>query len=155
MGKLESLKFLNPARLAGGLRPRGVKATAYHAVRRVGTVAERALVGPDLLRINPLGYICNHKCPMCFLQEMPPETLKEKTALDRKESLRLAEYEALFESVPPGLEEINVTGGGEPLAHPDVIEIMQAIKRRGVKGSLISNGPLLSEKIARAMIEMR
>jgi MoaA/NifB/PqqE/SkfB family radical SAM enzyme len=57
--------------------------------------------------------------------------------------------------MPPGLEEVNVVGGGEPLIHPEIIGILRAVKRRGLRGSLITNGTLLKEDKARAIIDMR
>lgn len=145
---------LKPLRLLNSMRGRGMKSTAYHALRRVGTVTQHALVGPEVVRINPMGFVCNHTCPMCWLQHLDPEVLKQEKARDRSEGMKLADYIRMFDSMPGGVREINIVGGGEPLVHPECVEIMAEIKRRRWVGSLISNGTLMKEPVARRMVEM-
>lgn len=43
-------------------------------------------------------------------------------------------------------------GFGEPLAHPRIIQMVQAIKELGAQVELITNGSLLTEKIGKALI---
>jgi radical SAM protein with 4Fe4S-binding SPASM domain len=69
--------------------------------------------------------------------------------------MRLADYKALFQSMPLGREEVNVVGGGEPLIHPEAVEIMREIKRHRLKGSLITNGTLMNEPVSKALIDAR
>lgn len=149
------LKGLKPARLVSAVRRRGIRGLAYHALRRTGTLHEQALAGPSMIRINPMGYICNHVCPMCWLQHLDPEVLKEEKRRDRTEGMKLEDYRRFFATVPNGVEEVNVVGGGEPLVHPQAVQIMAEVKRRGWRGSLITNGTLLSEEVSRELIGMR
>lgn len=114
----------------------------------------RSVVGPYLLRINPMSATCNHVCPMCYLQQMDPTDLKAYQQAEHGDGLRLADYVALFDSMPPGLQEVNIVGGGEPLIHPDAGALMGAVKRHGWKGILITNGTLLREPVARQMAAM-
>ena len=155
MGKINLRKYINLARLLNAVRQRGIKGAALHGLRRAGTLYERALVGPYFLRINPMGYVCNHACPMCWLHYFPPEELKRQKKTDLEKGMRLGDYRDLFESMPPGLEEVNVVGGGEPLIHPEAVEIMREIKRHRLKGSLITNGTLMKEPVSKALIDMR
>src|SRR5437870_2517069 len=115
MEELSISKILRPGRLLRGLKARGLKGSAFHALRRVGTFAERALVGPDFIRITPMGWVCNHACPMCHLQHTAPDRLKALKKQDVQDGMRLEEYRRLFNGMPPGLEEVNIVGGGEPL----------------------------------------
>lgn len=149
------LRFLKPGKILGGLRRRGLRGALLHALRKAGMLRGRALAGPYLLRINPVGALCNHACPMCWRQHATPEELKTRQAQDRDGVLRLADYQRLFDSVPRGLEEVALTGGGEPLLHPDALEIMAEIKRRGWRGYLITNGTLFGEEAARRLAAMR
>ena len=155
MSKFSILRFLHPARALAGVRRRGVRGSLLHLLRKLGTMAERPLVGPYLLRINPMGAVCNHACPMCWLQHIAPAELKENQRLDRELGMTLAEYQSLFNAMPAGLQEVNLVGGGEPLIHPDAVEIMREVKRRRWRGLLITNGTLLREGVARAMTQMR
>jgi radical SAM protein with 4Fe4S-binding SPASM domain len=148
------LEFIRPQRLLRGLRERGLRYAMLHGVRRLGASVDRAVLGPYLLRVNPMGYVCNHACPMCWLQHMADGELAEKKREERRPFMRLEQYVRLFDAMPPGFEELNIVGGGEPLVHPDIVAIMREAKRRGKRGFLITNGTLLREPIARAMVEM-
>ena len=155
MSRLSVINFLSPSRIKEGLARRGFKGALLHGVRRLGTALEYPLVGPYLLSINPNDYLCNHACPMCWLQHRDAEQVKRFRKRDRESGMQPADYEALFDSMPPGFEEVNIVGGGEPLVHPGILEIMDAVKRRRLRGWLITNGTLLKEDVARRMVEMR
>lgn len=156
MGKLSLLSFLlRPGEIAAGMRRLGAKGALVHGARRGSTVLERALLGPAQLRINPMGVVCNHACPMCWLQHIEPAELERLIRQDRSDRMSLAEYLTLFDGMPPGVTEVNVVGGGEPLVHPQCVDILRAIKQRGWRGYLITNGSLLNQTMARAMVEMR
>lgn len=114
-----------------------------------------ALAGPSLLRINPMDYVCNHTCPMCWLQHLPDEELGRRKKRDLESGMNLSDYVRLFGGMLPGLELVDVVGGGEPLAHPDAIEIMREIRRRGWRGTLTTNGTLLKEAAVRRIVEMK
>jgi len=155
MTKAALFRFVaQPGEIARGVRRLGLKGAVLHGVRRTGAALERALLGPCQLRINPMGAVCNHTCPMCWLQQLDPEEKKRQFKADRAEGLTLAEYVALFDGMPPGLTEVNVVGGGEPLVHPDCVGIMREIKRRGWRGYLITNGTLMHEPVAEALLDM-
>lgn len=155
MSKLSLLKFVvRPGEVAAGIRRLGVKGAVTHGLRRMGAAMERALLGPAQLRINPMGAVCNHACGMCWLQHLPPGEKEREFRQDRESAMTLEEYRKLFDGMPAGLTEVNVVGGGEPLVHPQCTEIMREIKRRGWRGYLISNGTLMREPVARAMVEM-
>lgn len=153
--KLKLLTTLGPKKLIQAINNRGLRGAMVHGVRRLGTVMEHPLAGPDMLRINPLSYICNHRCPMCGLQHLEPDELRRGRRIEKRQALALAEYVALFESMPRGLRRVELVGGGEPLAHPNAVDIMAEVKKRGWIGSLISNGTLLSDPVARELVAMR
>ena len=155
MGKFSLLKFaVNPREVVAGVRRLGGKGAVMHGVRRMSATMGQALLGPAQLRINPMGAVCNHACGMCWLQHLPPGVKEIEFRKDRATSLTLDEYRALFDGMPPGLTEVNIVGGGEPLVHPQCIDIMREVKRRKLRGYLISNGTLMREKESRAMVEM-
>ena len=155
MSKAALFNFVTqPQEVIRGVRRLGLKGAFLHGLRRAGAAMETALLGPCQLRINPMGAVCNHSCPMCWLQQLDDEERVRQFKADRREGMTLAEYVALFDSMPPGLTEVNVVGGGEPLMHSDCVEIMQEIKRRGLRGYLITNGTLILEPVATAMLEM-
>jgi radical SAM protein with 4Fe4S-binding SPASM domain len=156
MSKASLFNFLvRPGEVLRGVRRLGPRGALLHGVRRTGAAFERALLGPAQLRINPMGAVCNHTCPMCWLQHLDPQEKQRQFREDREQGMQLADYVAFFDGMPAGLCEVNVVGGGEPLVHPECVEIMAEVKRRGWRGYLITNGTLLDERVAAALVAMR
>ena len=89
---------------------------------------------------------------MCHLHQLDPKELKQLQQQDNRDGMRLEDYRRLFDQMLSGLEEVNIVGGGEPLVHPEIADIMRLIKAHGWRGSLITNGSLLSEPIVCSMI---
>ncbi len=155
MSKLSLFRFIvRPSEVVRGVRKLGPAGAALHGLRRVSAGTERALLGPAQLRLNPMGAVCNHTCPMCWLQHMPAAQRREMFKSDQRDGLDLGEYERLLASTPRGLSSVNVAGGGEPLVHPDCVDILAAIKRRRLRGYLITNGSLLNAATAERMVAM-
>jgi MoaA/NifB/PqqE/SkfB family radical SAM enzyme len=86
---------------------------------------------------------------------MDPDELKRMKKNERDQRMGLTEYTALLDNLPPCVTQVSVVGGGEPLIHPECIEIMQEIKRRRLRGYLISNGTLMKENVVNTMVNMR
>ena len=69
--------------------------------------------------------------------------------------------EQVFERILSGLEdsaekpELFLGGYGEPLSHPNVLEMIGRAKARGHRVSLITNGILLTEAVARRLIDLK
>jgi len=54
-----------------------------------------------------------------------------------------------------GMEELTISGGGEPCLRADLlIEILKITKRNNVKTGIISNGSLVNEDLARRIVEV-
>ena len=134
--------------------PNGLANIGRHVQRRFGTFMQMALVGPNQIRINPLSYTCNNRCPMCNLQQLPFEELTSLRRRELKNGLKLKDYRNLLKNRLSGLASVNVTGGGEPLSHPEIIDILLEIKKHALRGSLITNGVLLDATKSRAIVNM-
>lgn len=88
---------------------------------------------------------CNLDCITCFRNawDQPIGKMTEET----------------FERIFAGLKELSPIPGvyfggiGEPLFHPKTIEWIRRIKGLGAKIELITNGTILTEKIARQLID--
>ena len=82
---------------------------------------------------------CNHKCSFCFYADsigrggMPVL----ETKIIKK---RIKEMKEL------GVRGISFTGGGEPLLHPDFLEIVTYSKEQGLDIGLITNGSAINQK---------
>ena len=52
------------------------------------------------------------------------------------------------------IDRIVFTGFGEPLVHPHILEMIEAVRNRGVAVSLGSNGLLMDEQMSRALVSL-
>jgi MoaA/NifB/PqqE/SkfB family radical SAM enzyme len=100
-----------------------------------------------MMLVLSFAYPCNALCPHC-----------PYTNSNIRKEYRDAPYisEALFkkiadESGPYGAY-LRISGGGEPMLHPQAVELMVYAKAKGCKIGLITNGSKFSEADARALI---
>ena len=142
-------------RIQEALSKRGLKGFFVHTIRRLAASYGKTILGPDVMRITPMGFLCNHSCHICWLRQLDSETYSRGLKDDKEQKMTLDDYKKLFSSMPAGLREVNVVGGGEPLIHEDITGIFRAIKRHGWVGSLITNGTLLTETMIEEMLDMR
>ena len=65
-------------------------------------------------------------------------------------------FEALMNSLDglPELKRVVITGFGEPLSHPRILEMIERVRQRGLAVSIGSNGLLLREKMARELVRL-
>lgn len=69
--------------------------------------------------------------------------------------------EDIFETILAGLDEfpekpqLFFGGYGEPLSHPDILSMIERSKAKGYYVSLITNGVLLTDAVARKLIDLK
>lgn len=95
-----------------------------------------------------LSYLCNAVCPSC------PYTNSD-IRLDYKD--RLFMQEDTFKTIADQCGEygawVRVSGGGEPMLHPQAVELMEYAKSKNAKVGLITNGSRFSEESTRKLLE--
>lgn len=78
---------------------------------------------------------CNLNCEFCSFK-----------GRNRCEELSLYQIKKIIDSfISYGIEAITLTGGGEPLAHRCINDVLKYCKKRGVKVGIITNGLLLNK----------
>jgi len=89
---------------------------------------------------------CNLDCRTCMrnVWDEPLGKMSENTFSRIIESVK--------ELLPTPL--VFFGGVGEPLAHPDILDMVSAAKRTGAKVELITNGILLDETVSRRLIDI-
>ncbi len=91
--------------------------------------------------------ICNLSCRTCMRN-----TWSEPEGQMRMET---------FERILAGIKRMSPKpmvffgGFGEPLSHPNIIEMLSAVKQTGARLEMITNGTLLNEETARALVGIR
>ncbi len=107
-----------------------------------------ALIKKDLYRLpwskndNPIAWlevtdICNLHCEGCYRQR-----------LTGHKDLDEIKEEVLFYKEWRNPDNVSIAGG-EPLLHPDIVEIVAFIAEQGIKPIILTNGETLSPRILR------
>jgi tungsten cofactor oxidoreducase radical SAM maturase len=89
---------------------------------------------------------CNLTCHTCMrnVWEDPTAHMSAET------------FEQMMQSLSdlPGLKRVVFTGFGEPLSHPDILAMIEAVRRRGLAVTVGSNGVLLDAQTAREIVRL-
>lgn len=102
-----------------------------------------ARAAQPLSALLELTYACNWRCVFCYNPRH-----HDRRRLDAAEwSLVLDDLRHL------GTLSVTVTGG-EPLTHPEALEIMAAVRARAMTFRLFTNGSLVTDPVARRLAEL-
>jgi MoaA/NifB/PqqE/SkfB family radical SAM enzyme len=137
--------------------PVGIKNRARRAAERVlrsqakpvrrimlATGRDRAPNLPDIVQIESTN-ICNAKCVFCPRDEMHRRQGIMSLGLFRK---------IVDECVELGITHVRVHNYGEPFVDRKLVEKVRYAKEKGIKEvGMISNGSLITEPVARGMID--
>ena len=122
-------------------------------LRVLGILAETAFVGPEVFHLD-VANACNLSCLYCgfhsphYREWRDPEWAKGR--IDWDLFVRLADdLEALR-----AYEHVAVCGEGEPTTHPRLMDMLAALKERGLTIVLYTNGLLLSRERMDRLVEM-
>ena len=96
------------------------------------------LIGPKTLHID-LTNGCNTNCITCW--DHSPLLTEARTAAWKRQRVDAAEAIAIVDDVMTlgGLSAVIVSGMGEPFTHPEVYEILAALKERMLHVTVITN----------------
>jgi len=105
-------------------------------------------IKPPRIAIDPTG-ACNYRCQYCWFY---------RSGLDypdiTPQYLTLAECRAIFRSMNKlGIPLLHISGGGEPLAHPEIKSILREAARNKLSYSLATNGSLIDSEIFSLLTE--
>ncbi len=94
-----------------------------------------------------ISYVCNSSCPSC------PYTNSD-IRNDYKD--RIFINEDTFKIISDQCGEygawVRISGGGEPMLHPKVVELLEYAKLKGAKVGLITNGSRFTEESSRRLL---
>jgi radical SAM protein with 4Fe4S-binding SPASM domain len=130
---------------ARALAERALKANAK-PIRKllVATGRDRAPRWPDIVQIESTN-LCNAKCVFCPRDEMHRRQGVMDLALFKK---------VVDECSALGITHVRVHNYGEPFLDRELVEKVRYAKSRGIQEvGMISNGSLITEELARGMID--
>jgi len=107
-------------------------AKILHHEKLIKSCKKKKYIPPIHIQLNPTNR-CNFNCPFCSC-----------SARDKKLELT---YDEIIKTMKIGkklgCESVTITGGGEPLMHQDINEIIDKIHKLGIEIGLVVNGTLL------------
>lgn len=114
----------------------------YH-VNRVNDWLNGENVYPIYMEISPVG-LCNHRCIFCAVDYLGYKPI----------SLNFERFEAIIqEAGAKGVKSVMFAGGGEPLLHKEISEMIEAAARAGIDGAITSNAVMLTEEKAQRILK--
>jgi MoaA/NifB/PqqE/SkfB family radical SAM enzyme len=103
-----------------------------------GIVAGRVLAGPETVHLDVTNG-CNTNCITCW--DHSPLLLAPRTSAWKRKRVDAAAIEELLGDIASlgGLKAVILSGMGEPFTHPDIYQMIAAVKARGLHVTLITN----------------
>jgi MoaA/NifB/PqqE/SkfB family radical SAM enzyme len=128
-------------------------------LRALGVLTNEQLVGPRTFHLD-VANACNTNCAYCWFHSPYSVDRPDRELFDadwRKQMMPWEMFEGLVNDlVEVGcFEDVVLSGKGEPLLHPQITEMLVALKSRGIFTTLFTNGLKLVERIAETCIENR
>ena len=87
---------------------------------------------------------CNLHCEMCFRHTWFNEKIQ---------TMDMDCFYRIIETLPDSVETIFFGGMGEPLFHPNIIEMVDEARKRDKNVELLTNGTLLHESMIRSLLD--
>lgn len=97
------------------------------------------------LYIEPTSH-CNLQCAMCARKNWKNESIGH---------MESALVKHIFKTLPDSVERVFFGGVGEPLCHPDILELIRVAKQTGRRVELITNGTLLDKEMSQNIIDTK
>lgn len=130
------------------------KATPYSNLKvffhseKLQEIKNEIRTAPIYVRLKPTN-ICNHHCYYCSYADSELGLRNDVKFQDQILWEKMKEIINDFGEI--GVKAITLSGGGEPLVYPKILETMQLILEKGINLSIITNGELLDGKIAQTL----
>ena len=118
--------------------------------RMLGVIFEEAFIGPQVIVLDPF-HRCNIQCAHCFVHN--PLIQHPQGFLDRKIDLRKFK-EIVDDAAELRTGRLILQGDGEPMLHPDFLEMIAYVRGKGIKPVFFTNGSLLTREIAERILEL-
>ncbi|HNW38902.1 MAG TPA: radical SAM/SPASM domain-containing protein [Candidatus Omnitrophota bacterium] len=106
-------------------------------------------MGPPVMQIDITGR-CNNNCIGCWVHS---PFIKDRPRDANQELSFKVISELINELIQMGTQEVFLAGSGEPLLHPQIIQIISLIKHSGLKLNIITNTLLLTEEVSRLLVD--
>ncbi len=93
-------------------------------------------------------YVCNARCPNC-----PYNNSDIRDDYRDRPYMREDTYKIIADQCGPHGAWLRLSGGGEPMLHPQAVELIEYAKAKGCKVGLITNGSRFDERSLQRLLE--
>ena len=115
---------------------------------------KKSFIGPYTVQIDPTNR-CNNDCIACWCRSpllldksLPPEKVSQTLPLEVVKDL-------IDDVVAMETKEIYIAGGGEPFCHPNILEIIEYIKKSGLICNINTNFTLVNSEVVRFLADIQ
>jgi len=119
---------------------------------KLDSIINKNVSAPTYVRIKPTNR-CNHNCFFCIYNESYANMHNHMGYKDELSREKLLEILEDFKEI--GVKAITYSGGGEPLIHPNIEEIMEKTLEYDIDLSIITNGQKLSGRKAEILAKAK
>lgn len=96
-----------------------------------------------------INYVCNALCPGCAYTNSAIRSTYSDTKF-----MEEITFKRIADEVGREGAWLRISGGGEPMIQPNIVELIRYAKDQGCKVGLINNGSLMNAEKARQLLEM-
>ena len=123
---------------------------------KIAALRDKKVTAPIYVRVKPTNR-CNHDCFFCVykasfsgMHELSPD--RESDYVGKVAELPTEKLMELLEDFHAmEVKAVTYSGGGEPLMHPGIVQVMQKTLDYGIDLSIITNGQLLQGDRAKVL----
>lgn len=123
----------------------GAEKIIYHAERLLD-IKEKKDAYPVHMSVGLTDY-CNHKCIFCTSEFATADPSRIHT-MDTQVLLKFLE-----EAKSAGLKSVTLIGSGEPLIHPNILEVLYGIHKIGLDIGIFTNAAHMTDEVQKAILE--
>jgi MoaA/NifB/PqqE/SkfB family radical SAM enzyme len=131
-----------------------IKATPYSNIKifahadKIDAMRRDERVAPLYLRIKPTN-VCNHRCYYCSYAD---DILGLRDKVIPSDQIPWTIMRNILDDIASmDVKAVIFSGGGEPLAYPEIVQTLRAVNESGIDLAIITNGQLLKDERAEAL----
>lgn len=118
----------------------------------LGIMRKKPLTGPWTVQID-ITNTCNNDCVGCWCHS----PLLGEFAMSEDEKKKFLPFKLVLKLLDDlddlGVRDIYFTGGGEPFVHPNAVDIMEYVKKKGMRCDMSNNFTMMDEKKIERLIK--